>query len=85
MYVSTRNFPCTCVKFVLVPVWRITESLIPFACVFAGEMPVPEEHYGKGVPVVLNLYLRLVEFSGDLLGYFCYFIYHHFFVPTSED
>lgn len=43
-------------------------------------MPVPEEHYGKGVPVVLNLSLRLVEFPGDFTGGLCYFLYHQFFV-----
>ena len=35
------------------------------SCVFAGEMPVPEEHYGKGVPGVLKFPIRL-EFPGDL-------------------
>lgn len=35
--------------------------------VFSGEMPVPEEHHGKGVPGVLNLNVRPVEFPGDLI------------------
>jgi len=51
------------------------------SCVFAGEMPVPEEHYGKGVPGVLNLTIRLrISWRLECLGAFAIFPTNQYFV-----
>jgi hypothetical protein len=55
------------VKFCAYPCLMITDFIWHLIFVSAGEMPVPEEHYGKGVPCVLNPSVRLVEFPGDLI------------------